>query len=78
MYKSSTGNNLCGVDNPRPDLTGQALERARQQLPFKNSPFDDETEGDSVTEECSGRRGQLFYVIDTPALATRAPLRKPR
>ena len=65
MYKSSTGNNLCGVDNPGPDLSDEELAAARSELPFENTPCNDEA-GSSCTTDCIGRMGERYYVIDTP------------
>ena len=68
-YKSSTANQLVGIENPSKDcVAGGATPR----LPFPVMSYNDE-DGSSVTNECAGAdsenpgyRRTPFYVIDTP------------
>ena len=73
-FKSSTANNLCGVENPGAKLRGRALQAKQREQIFKSTPFVD-VSGKSCTDQCMEYRGMFFYVVDTPGFGdTKAEL----
>ena len=64
-HKSSTGNHLCGEENPGPNVTGDELKAAQAKQIFTNTPLED-TGGKSCTKRCTDHDGRWFYVVDTP------------